>query len=118
MWRRGWRSGRVLRFSSTFTRRCGLVALLCCTGRLLACLAAAAAAATAALVVPFREAFFQHQASGWEFFFVRGADGAASLAGRVGVSCQRGDKRVEDVLEEGHDGRAVGVVIGESDLEA
>lgn len=116
MWRRGWRSGRFLRFSSTFTRRCGLVALLFCTGRDLACLAAAAA--TAALVVPFGETFFQHQASGWEFFFIRGADGAASLAGRVGVSCQRSDKRVEDVLEEGHDGRTVGVVIGESDLEA
>jgi hypothetical protein len=90
-----------------FTRY-GLVSLLCAS--IFSCLAI--------VFKPFRKPFFQHQASRRQCFLVRCADRAASLSRRVCVRGQRRDERVEDVLLEGHDGRAVGVVIWESDLEA
>jgi hypothetical protein len=72
----------------------------------------------AIVIEPFREPLFQHQASRRQCFLVRSADRAASLSRRVCVRGQRGDEGVEDVLQEGHNGRAVGVVVWESDLEA
>ena len=75
-------------------------------------------ASLAIVIEPFRKPLFQHQASRRQRFLVRSADRAASLSRGVCVRRQRGDERVEDVLQEGHDGRAVGVVVWESDLEA
>jgi len=70
------------------------------------------------VIKPFREPFFQHQASRRQCILVRSADRAASLSRGVCVRGQRGDERVEDVLLEGDDGWAVGVVVWEGDLEA
>jgi hypothetical protein len=98
----------ILLFSRAFTC-CGLVSFL---------LAAGLAHRLAIMIKPFRKSLFQHQASRRQSFLVRSADGAASFSRRVRVRGQWGDERVEDVLLEGHDGRAVGVVIWESDLEA
>lgn len=67
---------------------------------------------------PFWESFFQHQSSGWELFLVRGADCASPLSCRVCVCSQRGDERVEDILEEGDHRWTIRVVVRESDLEA
>jgi hypothetical protein len=107
-WRCSSRRWCILLFFCAFTS-CRLVSLL--SADLLA-------HRLAIMIKPFRKPLFQHQASRRQSVLVRGADRAASLSRRVCIGGQRGDERVEDVLLEGDDGRAVGAVVWESDLEA
>jgi hypothetical protein len=102
VWLWGGHWGILLCFRA-FTRRRLVSFLLLSAAGLLARLAV--------VIEPFWESFFQHQASRWQCFLVRSADRAAPLSRGVCVRGQRGDERVEDVLQEGHDGWAVGVVV-------